>query len=295
MTHTSAFTSLEAETAYLAAYDEFLSLWPVPYEEIEIAGLFGTTHIVASGPETAPPLVLMHGFMGTLLMWSPNIADLSQDYRVYAVDIMGHPSKSIPEKPIRSAADFMTWITGTLNDLHLDRVHLVGMSFGGWLSLNFSMNAPERINTLVLLSPAACFLPISTQFTLRGILTRTYPKRYWFESLMRWMGLEAAPDNTFMQRMLDLMYMGGMNFQMQETMRVMPTVFSNEELQALKVPVLLLIGEDEVIYDPSAAMDRARQLIPDLAGELVPGCRHEMSMTQHQIVDARVLEFLESN
>ena len=49
-----------------------------------------------------------------------------------------------------------------------------------------------------------------------------------------------------------------------------PTVFSDDELRAMRVPTLLLIGDHEVIYDPATALARARRLIPDFEGELVP-------------------------
>ena len=65
-------------------------------------------------------------------MWSPNIADFSKGYRVYAIDVMGQPSKSIPDEPIRSAADYVEWLTATLDALHLGRISLVGMSMR-WL------------------------------------------------------------------------------------------------------------------------------------------------------------------
>jgi pimeloyl-ACP methyl ester carboxylesterase len=58
------------------------------------------------------------------------------------------------------------------------------------------------------------------------------------------------------------------------------------------MPTLLLIGEQEVISDPTSALKRARRLIPDFEGGLVPGCRHDMCSSRHEIVDARVLEFL---
>ena len=60
----------------------------------------------------------------------------------------------------------------------------------------------------------------------------------------------------------------------------------------MKVPTLLLIGEEEVISDPATALGRVRRLIPDFEGELVPGCRHDMCSSRHDIVDERVLEFL---
>jgi pimeloyl-ACP methyl ester carboxylesterase len=58
------------------------------------------------------------------------------------------------------------------------------------------------------------------------------------------------------------------------------------------VPTLLLIGEHEVVCDPAAALARARRLFPDVQGELVPKCSHDMCFSQRGIVDARVLEFL---
>jgi pimeloyl-ACP methyl ester carboxylesterase len=77
-----------------------------------------------------------------------------------------------------------------------------------------------------------------------------------------------------------------------ETARVMPAVVSDEALRAMRVPTLLLIGDHEVISDPARALERAHRLIPDFEGELVPGCRHDMCASRHDIVDARVLEFL---
>jgi hypothetical protein len=41
-------------------------------------------------------------------------------------------------------------------------------------------------------------------------------------------------------------------------------------------------------------LERARRLIPSFEGELVPGCRHDMCASQHEIVDVRVLEFLDT-
>src|SRR5215475_11119883 len=117
----------------------------VPFEEIATESRFGSTHVVVSGPVDAPPLVLLHGYMATLLMWSPNIADFSKDYRVYAIDIIGQPGKSIPDEPVRNTKDYVEWLTATLNVLHLDQVSLVGMSYGGWLALTYAIAAPERV------------------------------------------------------------------------------------------------------------------------------------------------------
>ena len=88
-----AFKSPHGEAAYLAAYDAAMKSWHLPYEEMNIPGRFGMTHVVVSGPRDAPPLVLLHGYWATLTMWVPNIPDFSKEYRVYAIDIMGQPGQ----------------------------------------------------------------------------------------------------------------------------------------------------------------------------------------------------------
>ncbi|MGE5245288.1 MAG: alpha/beta fold hydrolase [Betaproteobacteria bacterium] len=285
----SAFRTPEGEAAYLAAYDAAMKAWPVPCEEFDVPSRFGTTHVVASGPKTARPLVLLHGYMATSTMWSPNIAAFSMDHRVYALDVMGQPSKSFPGEPIGNVADFVSWLTATLDALHLDRVSLVGQSFGGWLALNYAVAVPQRVRKLVLLSPGG-LLPMVRQFTVRGMLMVSFPTRLTVNSFMRWLGLTGPA----FANVLDLMYLGMKHFRIPlETARVMPAVVSDENLRALHVPTLLLYGDHEVICDPARALERARRLIPDFRGELVPGSSHEMCASRHEIVDARVLEFLD--
>lgn len=295
MTHTSAFKSPEGEVAYLAAYETAMELWPVAYEELEVPTRFGLTHVVACGPKDAPPLVLLHGYFVTLAMWIPNITNFSKDYRVYAIDVLGQPGKSIPDldEPIRAVPDFVAWLGETLDGLNLDRVPLVGMSFGGWLALNLAVSAPDRLSKLVLLSPAASLQPLVSQFGLRGMLMGFFPTRFTTNSLMRWMGFKDTPGDMVTRNLLDLFYLGIKHFQLPpETMRIMPGVFSDDELRALPMSVLLLIGENEVIYNAASALDRARQLIPNFEGELVPQSSHDMCSSQHGIVDARILDFL---
>lgn len=144
MSGPSPFKTPAGETRFLAAYDHELRRWPVPYEQVDVHGHFGTTHVVICGPETAPPLLLLHGYLATLTMWWPNIAALSQGHRVYAVDVMGQPGKSRPDEPIRSAADYGSWLTDTLGALHLDRVDLVGMS----LEVGSHSTAPPRFRSV---------------------------------------------------------------------------------------------------------------------------------------------------
>jgi pimeloyl-ACP methyl ester carboxylesterase len=229
--------------------------------------------------------------MATSTMWAPNIADFSTDHRVYAVDVMGQPSKSIPGEPVRNALDYTRWLTTTLDALHLGRISLLGMSYGGWLALHYAVTAPERVERLALLS-AGGLVPVARQFRLRGMLMMFIPTRLTVSSFMRWLGFSNRSGDSDARPVLDLMYLGLKHFRLPpETLRVMPTVVADEQLRALHVPTLLLMGDHEVMFDAPAALARARRLIPDVEAALIPRSSHDMCFTQHRLVDARVLDF----
>jgi len=121
------YKTKESEKAYLAAFRTAMKSWPVPWEEIEVVNRFGTTYVIVSGPEEAPPLMLLHGFFTTSILWIPNISELSKTYRVFAVDIMGNRNRSKPNVPISTPDEFIQWIDETLNGLGLDCVYLTGI------------------------------------------------------------------------------------------------------------------------------------------------------------------------
>lgn len=69
-------------------------------------------------------------------------------------------------------------------------------------------------------------------------------------------------------------------------------VFRDAEFQSLKMPVCLLIGDKEAMYDPDQAIIRARQLIPHIEAILIPNAGHMLTSDQPQLVIDRVVRFL---
>ena len=67
------FKTRKGASTFLAAYNAALKRWPVPYNEIDLPTPFGMTHVVAAGTKEAPPLLPLHGYMATSIMWGPNI------------------------------------------------------------------------------------------------------------------------------------------------------------------------------------------------------------------------------
>src|ERR1041385_9200988 len=221
----------------MAAYDATMQLWQVPYETVDIRDRFGTTRLVALGPKNAPPLVMLHCFFTSLTSWAYNVADLSRNYRIYAPDMMGQPGKSVPDQPIRNRAEMAEWLTGVLDALGLRRGDLAGYSYGGFAALNYAIAAPDRINRLVLLSPAGGIHSLKAQFFLRGMLTvlpgLAAPA---IRSLFNWMfyqpNLRRDEVRPLADSILRQMVLGRKHFRL--GMIVPPSAFSDAELHGVR-------------------------------------------------------------
>jgi 2-succinyl-6-hydroxy-2,4-cyclohexadiene-1-carboxylate synthase len=98
-----------------------------------------------------PPLVLLHGFTGSVRAWDALRADLAADAMFIAVDLIGHGESAKPADPARYTFEWATRdLLALLDALNLERVDLLGYSMGGRLALHFAVNAPERVRRLVL-------------------------------------------------------------------------------------------------------------------------------------------------
>jgi pimeloyl-ACP methyl ester carboxylesterase len=292
----SPFKNAKGEAAFMAAYEETMRLWSVPYKSMDIPSRFGRTHLVICGPKAAPPLVLLHCFFTSLTVWAYNMADLSRNYRVYALDMMGQPSKSIPDQPIGNRAEMAEWLTSVLDALEISQMDLAGYSYGGFAALNYAMYAPERIKKLILLSPAGGLASLKTQFYIRGMLC-SIPglTKLMTNSFLHWMfyapNLRSEKSKQMLACMLNQMALGTSYFRM-GTM-VLPLACQDEELQRVKTPTLLLIGQQEALYDPVAAIARAQRLMPKIQAELIPQASHDLPVTRAETVNERVLGFLQ--
>ena len=70
-------------------------------------------------------------------------------------------------------------------------------------------------------------------------------------------------------------------------------VISEVELSRISVPTLFIVGENEVIYDPVAAIEKVNLLMPDVETRLVPNANYLVSMEQPTLVNNHILQFLD--
>lgn len=280
------FRTAAGESLFLAAYQKNLDLWPVAYESRHVETRFGSTHVITAGPDDAPPLLLIHGFGFSATMWASNIAALAADRRVYAVDIMGDMNQSVPSRAFANRREMAEWLCELLDALGVERTVVVGHSYGGWLSLNLALNAPERVERMVLLAPAASFVPMVKQFYLRVMGAGLLPG-LMSRSFAQWC---VAPGHTAPAAMVEQFHMGLKHYRWGPVR--MPDLYTDEELRQIDVPALLLMGDHEVIYDAEAAIARARRLLKGLTVTMIPDAGHALSIEQPDLVNQAIRAFI---
>ena len=139
----------------IRTYNNLLAQWNVETEEMDITTEYGTTHIVACGKKENPPLILFHGVGDdAALMWIYNAKYLSQFYRVYAVDTIGGPGKSVPGAGYNKDFDDVLWIDGILDKLSIEKAFFAGVSHGGYLVQIYTLSRPERVKKGISISGA---------------------------------------------------------------------------------------------------------------------------------------------
>lgn len=270
---------------YMKAYDDMLSLWPVPYESIDVQTEFGSTHINLCGPENADPIILLHAASVSSTEWFTNISELSRDHRTYAVDIIGDCGKSVVTRPLENRGDYAEWLKEVFDKLGIKKASIVGHSYGGWLALNMAISYPERLNKLILLAPAASIYPFKL-FVKLGLKIAELKIRPSARSTLK---MQAGKDYVLNETFVNLMDKVSKYC---VPKMIFPTVYTDEELKQVKTPTLLLIGEEEKIYDPASAINHAKSLIEDIEAEIVPKAGHTLNMEQPEIVNSKILEFL---
>jgi pimeloyl-ACP methyl ester carboxylesterase len=288
------FRSAKARERYLTLYDREAQIWPLPSETRMVDTSFGQTFVRSSGPDGAPPLVLIHGANATSLMWAPNIEVLSGSYRVYAPDNIYDLGRSVFTKKIRTPDDFVDWLDELLNTLKLDgRIILIGHSYGGWIVGQYLLRHPDRVEKAVLLAPATTVLPFRFEFLERGILG-TLPFRRFTRSMMFWLLDDLARKDEagrkLVEDLAENVYLGQQCFKPKQL--VNPTVLTDQEWQSIKVPTLFLVGENEKIYSARKAIERLNRVAPQIKAELIPNAGHGLTLTRADLVNGKILEFL---
>ena len=288
------FQSAKAKREYTKYYYEIeKQYWPVPFSDVYVKTSYGPTFVRVSGPAGAPPLLLLPGVSTTSITWAPNARDWAKHFRLYTPDMINDHGLSVDEKHLFTRQDLLRWMDDLMNQLHLPSVNLLGYSYGGWLAAEYALHAPERVEKLVMISPGATVMHMSTAFLVRSSLVALKPIAA-SRALFKWLFQDAMNNSeqcgmTFNK----FMEISEMRFRSFKRRFLVPLrVLSADQWKQITMPALFMVGEHEKLYDPGRAMDEIARKAPQVERRLILGAGHDITAVQSVEVNRVVEEFL---
>jgi len=107
-----------------------------------------------------PALLLLHGFTGALVNWSPHLPHFARRYTTVAVDPPGHGQTGLPAHPARYGhAPVGADLVALMERLGFQRFSLMGYSMGARLALAMALKYPQRLRAPLLASAAGSSWP----------------------------------------------------------------------------------------------------------------------------------------
>ena len=239
----------------------------MPYADLGQIRLYHEDH------GQGPPLVLLHGGLQTIeLSFGALIPLLARRHRVIPMELQGHGRTADVDRPM-TFEHLASDVVGLLDHLGVERTDVFGFSLGGLTTYQLLIDHPDRVRRAVVAS--------ADHRNDRG--GEIHPDRLPTEAdfaAMRAAYANVAPDPGHFESFADKAVAMVHGF----------PGWTDAQLRAVEVPVLVMIGDTDFILVPNAA--EAAELLPQGQLAVLPGTTH-MALTSSKLVAPIVEAFLE--
>ena len=231
----------------------------------------------------ATPVLLSHGFGATSGMWRHNVEALSADRPVVAWDQRGHGESGAPSDPDAYGHEqCVADMVALLDAVGAANAVLVGMSLGGYLSLEFHLAHPERVAALVLVDTGPGF-------------RNDAARQRWNETALRQADTierqgRLGSSSTEVQAAAHRDIRGVAHAARRVLTQVDGRVI--DSLPRIAVPTLVIVGADDTNF--LAAADYAERVIPGARKVVIDNAGHASNLDQPAAFNSAVAEFLSS-
>jgi len=261
-------------------------------------------HYQDEGDPSRPPLVLLHGFGDSFTTWEGWVHELRGKFHIISVDFPGHGLTRAPEEYQLAGDGLADFVDAFAAKLALPKFAVAGNSMGGGAAWQLAVRHPDRIDALILVDSAGfpnekppAEVPLAFRLlqypigraVLRnidnrplideGLKTDVYDKSLITPAIVdRWAEFQRAPGHRAI--------LIGVNFGAQ-------TQATADLLGTIKVPTLVLHGENDVLIEPASARKFAAA-IPGAKLITYPHVGHLPQIEIPQRSAADVAAFLET-
>jgi pimeloyl-ACP methyl ester carboxylesterase len=241
-------------------------------------------HYQEAGDENAPPIILIHGFISSNLVWNEVFLPLANaGFRVIAPDLPGYGYSDKPSDG-RYTIDAQAYAVLALMDrLGIDQAMIVGASYGGAVAATIALDYPERVTSLVLVGAVSndqpkkkLLLRLASVPLLGDIATPLFLGSRWIlrkrtQDVYRRLGYPL--DERKLEARHHLLETANTHRAMIRTIRRWHADRISREASLIRQPTLLVWGEEDT-HIPISEAFRLRDAIPNSRLVVFRRCGH---------------------
>ncbi len=246
------------------------------------------------------PLVFIHEFAGDYRSWEPQVRFFSRRYRVVVYNCRGYPPSDVPaSREAYSESILVEDLSRLLSFLNIGKAHILGLSMGGGIALNFGLHHADRCASLVVASTGSGSTD-AVRFRQDGtVLVERLEKEglaaveeHFTLSPARTTFREKDPRGweEFRKQFSDHSALGSaLTFRGVQLGR--RSIFDLEaELKGIQAPTLILVGDrDDACMEPGIFM---RRCMPRAGLQVFPWSGHALNLEEPALFNRAVLDFL---
>jgi len=240
------------------------------------------------------PLVLIHGGLMDSRMWDGQMEYFSQHFQVIRYDIRGYGRSEGSQERFSHIEDLLV----LFEFLKIDKAHILGLSMGGMIAIDFVLEYPDKSTSLIPVASA-----------LNGYLYKDaenlIQKYTDIIKTAKEKGLEAAAelvlempyfapitrDQSMTVKLMEMIKHNFNNWSLPQDNAIWPQPLSIQRIASIKIPTLVLAGDSDV-SDILGVADVLANKIPGAKKVLIPGAGHHLNLENPVAFNQIVVEFL---
>jgi pimeloyl-ACP methyl ester carboxylesterase len=253
-----------------------------------------------------PPLILIHGYGGSMWQWEYQQLPLSAAYRVITPDLIGSGLSDKPDIDYRPE-ELIESVRGLMEALDLPTATLVGNSMGGGVAIGMALTHPELVDRLVLIDG----LPDHIRERLVSPLMRRAIDTHvpvWLARVGSWLFGNRTMETVlreivYDQTLLTPAVLDRSNRNRRRADMIAPLLSIRDSLprweqdyatrlKEIRHPTLILWGEHDRLFPPQVGRD-LQSAIPQSRLIVIPRAGHIPQWEQPQVVNRHLIDFLQ--
>lgn len=288
------FRTEKGKNELFESYSRLIEKWDVEVIERDIETKFGTTHIIESGQNNKPVLLLFHGVGdNSAMMWIFNAKALAENFRIIAIDAIGGAGKSIPNENYGKQFKQTEWIVELLDLLEIEKAHAAGVSYGNYLVQHLKIEIPDRIEKIVGISGSISSegsKSVMMRMMMVFLPEALFPNE---KNMVKLIKKLTGPDFSALNNHKELMNHWRLmlkNFNNASMTYHKISKFKKEEFTRLKDDALFIIGDHDILSYYPGSLDIMDEL--SMNYEIVKNAGHVINHEFPETINKKIIEFL---